>query len=159
MRVNLVPTDFAWLSDSRLRETLLANIREKVELSVRELAMTRAFAKVAQDVRVIDVGDSILVEVPGRAGALERGAPPRQMTGLEGSTIPIKTASGGTIFRKATRLSMLLGKWKSEGTPKTQEVKGAIDRAMATSAETVGATKAALEDGSPPRVRDILGIR
>lgn len=155
MRATLTPTDVGWMSHAALRETLLSNIREKVELSVRELAGSRAFVKVAQDVRVTQADGAIVVELPA---AQENGTPARQRTELLGKVIPIATSTG-TIFRKATSLSMMLGRWQTKGSPARREVKGAIDRAMATVGDAVSEAKDQIEAGAPPRVRDILGVR
>lgn len=159
MRATLVPVNTAWTSTPSLREALLSNLREKVELSVRELAGSRAFSRVAQDIRVAQTSDALVIELPGAATEGERGRIPRQMTELEGKVIPIVTASGNTIFRKATRLSMMFGKWKTEGNPARRQVKGAIDRAMAGLGDAAVAAKDDVESGAPPRVRDILGVR
>ena len=37
MGIYLVPADFAWLVDVRLREVLLSNFRERIEEAVRDL--------------------------------------------------------------------------------------------------------------------------
>ena len=159
MGIYLVPADFAWLVDVRLREVLLSNFRERIEEAVRDLSMTRAVAKGTRNIRVLDAGNAIEVEVSGGRGvAMEKGVDPHQMTQLEGSVVPIKTPAG-TIFRKATRLSMMLGKWRHRGSEERNEVKGAIDRAFSNSAEAVMDTKAELLAMEPPRVRDILGVR
>lgn len=158
MRFTLVPADAAWLTDVRMRETLMANIRDRIQDSVRDLAGSRSFQKAPRDVRVYDAGDAVLVEIrDGQGVALEKGTASRQMAQLEGSTVPIKTPQG-VVFRKATRLSMILGRWNSKGLEKRQMVKGAIDRAMVGAADAVVETKRALEEGSAPRVRDILGL-
>lgn len=158
MRFTLVPTDFAWLTDVRLRETLMGNIRARVEESVRDLAGSRVFQKAPRDVRVYDAGDAVMVEIRGGQGvALEKGTASRQMANLEGSVVPIKTPQG-VVFRKASRLSMILGRWRSKGLEERNMVKGAVDRAMVGMADAIVETKNDLEAGSPPRVRDILGL-
>lgn len=155
MRATLVPADAGWVPTPSFREALLATIREKIELSVRELSTSRAFARVPQDIRVSQTADALIVELP----PAEKGSPPRQRTDLEGKTIPITTSTGQTIFRKATRLSMMFGRWKTEGKPAERQVKGAIDRAMSDLGGAAIAAKGEVEAGAPPRVRDILGIR
>lgn len=159
MGIHLVPADFAWLSDVRLREVLLANFRERVQEAVRDVAMSRGFLRGTGNVRVLDVGNAIEVELAGgKAVALEKGVRPHQMTQLEGRIVSIRTP-GGVAFRQASRLSLMMGKFRSRGFHGRHEVKAAIDRAFANSAEAVVEAKAELEAMSPPRVRDIVGIR
>ena len=155
----LAPSDFSWLSDDRLKETVLANLKARIEESVRQDSMVKAFREGSRNIRVHDVGDAIEVEVSGgRAVALEKGVPAHQMVHLEGSTIPIKTPAG-TVFRKVTRLSLLMGKWTSKGIKERGAVKGAVDRAMAGTVEAAIEAKHELQGAALPRVRDILGVR
>ena len=159
MRFALVPADVSWLSDQRFRETLTANIKAKVEESVREMALSREFSKVPRDVQVTDLGSAVLVEVKDDEGvALEKGVEPGQMRQLEGSVVPIKTPTG-TIFRKVTSLSLMLGRWRRKSAPAEEPVKNAIHKAMDSSGEAVAQTKGDLETAAPPKVRDILGVR
>lgn len=159
MRLFLVPVDFDWMNDVQLRDRLLENFRARVQESIGTLSGSRLFVKGHQDIQVQDAGNALIVEVKDKdAVAAEKGAPARQRIELEGSTIPIKTPTG-TIFRKATRLSMMLGKWREKPVMKTEAVKGAIDNAFAASADVVMETKAQIKGMTPPRVRDILGVR
>jgi hypothetical protein len=154
----LVPADFAWLSDVNLRDALLSNIKAKVEEKVRDLTQERGFTKTPQTARVTDIGNALLVEVGDVSE--EKGVKPHVMTYLEGQTIPIRTAAGGVSFRKASRLSIMLGKFRNPGHERTDQVKRAIEGALSESAEAVIETKDQLEEGTPsPRLRDVLGIR
>jgi hypothetical protein len=160
MGLALVPADFQWLADARLKGAVVANMKARVEQSVREITMMRAFREGSKNVRVHEVGDAIEVSVEGsRAVGLERGIPAHQMVSQEGATVPIKTPNG-LAFRKVTRLSLLMGKWRSKGELEGRgQVKQAIGRAMTGLAEAAVEAKGELTGQSIPRVRDILGVR
>lgn len=159
MGLYLVPTDTAWLNDARLRDVLLDNFKAKMEEAVRGLTLTREFSRGTEGIKVSAAGNAILVEITGgKAVAMEKGVAPHQMTYLEGSTVPVETPTG-TVFRKVTRLSLLLGKWNNPGFKGRERVKQAIKEAFADSAATVIETKNQLMEDSPPRVRDILGVQ
>jgi hypothetical protein len=158
MNIRLVPADFDWMVDARLRQALLDRFRDRVDQSIRDATLQRAMKRGTADVKVMDVGNAIEVQIQDRdLAALEKGKSPGQMVHLEGSTVPIQTPSG-PIFRKATRLSMILGKWNSKGVQKRELVKGAIDKAFADSGDAVMEARDEVQGNAPPRVRDILGI-
>jgi hypothetical protein len=161
MPFHLVPADFAWLSDVGLREVLLSNIKTRIEDAVHTVSQERVFRRTAEKARVIDVGNALIVEIQsGKDVAEEKGVEPHHMTQLENRTIPIRTAAGGVQFRRATRLSMMLGKFKHPGIQKRETVKQAVGQALSESAEVVIETKNQLEEMNPsPRLRDVIGIR
>ncbi len=161
MSFYLVPADFAWLGDIQLREILISNIKARVEDAVHTVSQERVFGRTQEKARVIDVGDALIVEITsGKDTRDEKGVDPHQMTALEGKTIPIRTAAGGIQFRKATRLSLMLGKFKHPGIQKRETVKNAVGTALSKSAEDVIRTKNTLEEMNPsPRLRDVIGLR
>jgi len=161
MAFHLVPADFAWLSDVSLREVLMSNIKGRIEEAVRTVSKERVFQRTKEKARVIDVGNALIIEIKaGKDTAEEKGVPAHQMTQLEGETIPIRQAAGGITFRKASRLSMMLGKFRHPGTQKRETVKRAVDDAMAKSAEAVIEAKDKVEEMNPsPRLKDVIGLR
>jgi hypothetical protein len=155
----LVPVDQHWLNDTRLRDVLVGNLKARIEEEIRSLNLTREFSKGTESIKVFEAGNAVVVEIrDGKGAALEKGVAPHQMTQLEGSTVPIKTAQG-TIFRKVTSLSLMMGKWRSRGFAARGRVKGAIDRTLSKSHEIVMDSKRQLLTAEPPRIRDILGVR
>lgn len=59
--------------------------------------------------------------------ALEEGVKPHKMTYLLHKTIPIKTESGETIFRKVTPHALAMGKWQHPGREGTEIVASTTD--------------------------------
>ena len=161
MNFTLVPTDFAWLGDVKMRDVLISNIKGRIEDAVHTVSQERTFGRTKEKATVTDVGGALIVEIrTGKDTRDEKGVNPHQMTALEGRTIPIRTAAGGLQFRKATRLSMMLGKFRHPGQQKRETVKNAVGAALSQSAEDVIKTKNTLEEMNPsPRLRDVIGLR
>lgn len=158
MGLALVPAGADWLGDVRLKDSILANVKARIEQAVKETTMVREFRDASNNIRVHDVGGALEVTVDGEAVGLEKGVPAHQMVNQEGSVIPIKTVDG-IAFRKVTRLSLMMGKWRSKGLPARGAVKGAIQKAMSGLAEATREAEDQLAGGNTPRVRDILGVR
>lgn len=159
MSFYLVPVDSSWLNDARLRDVLVGNLKARVQEQIQSLTLTREFAKGTENIRVFDAGNAVVVEIQdGKGVALEKGVQAHQMKAHEGATVPIRTAQG-TIFRKVTSLSLMMGKWRSRGFAARGRVKGAIDRTLRNSHEIVMDSKHQLLSAEPPRIRDILGVR
>lgn len=143
-----------------MHDTLSSNLRDRVIAAVQEVKRTREFIKTPEAIRVLEEPGRITVELQGgKALAIEKGVKPHQMRYLMGSTIPIRIGSGKLIFRKATPLSMMLGKWKHPGLEKKELVKKTIEKAMSGSAEAVMQTKADLQVPSPVKLRTLLGVQ
>lgn len=158
MNIRLEPAESDLMVGTRLEQALLDRVKDRVDRSMRDSVLSRALRTPTADVQVTNVGNAITVEVsdPGLVRA-EKERPARQMIELEGSVVPIKTPQG-TIFRKATRLSMILGKWTTKGAARRGEVKAAIDRSFSDSADALLEAKEDVRTNAPPRVRDVLGI-
>jgi len=160
MGLYLVPTDQGHLADVGLKDQVLANIREKLEIAINDMANDPRIVDKPDDVKVIDMGNAIHVEVRGgKDVALEQGVHPHQMLKHEGSVVPIKTKSGEVIYRKVTRLSILKGKFVNPGRQGRQRVKERVSNVLGRSAESVVEAKETLEGHRLPRLRDVLGVR
>lgn len=137
----------------------MGNLKARIEQALGEVTLMKAFREGAKNIRVHEVGNALEVVIEGgRAVALEKGIPSHQMVNLEGSTVPIETP-GGTIFRKVTRLSLMMGKFTRKGVQERGQVRGAINQAMSGLMEAAVESKDELGSQSIPRVRDILGVR
>lgn len=159
MSFYLVPIDSGWSADARLRDVLVGNLRARIGEQVQSLQKMQETAQGAESIKVFDAGNAVVVEIRDRkAIAQEKGVEPHQMTRHEGTTVPIETPHG-TIFRKVTSLSLMMGKWRNRGFEARSRVKGAVDTAMSQTHDVLMDVKSQMTPQKPPLIRDILGVR
>lgn len=101
-----------------LNDDALDDLGEAIGDEARRLYAERVNPTLAEQISATVHGRAIIVRTESAAvAAIEKGQRSRVMYDMVGRTVPIRTKTGATIFRKVTIEAIARGKWHRKSIP------------------------------------------